>query len=121
MKIVRFDSGRIGISDGSKVVDVTPEGGQSWPPVEILRFVRDFDLDAAGKIFASSPGQPLSEVRLQAPIIWPNKLLAFPVNYTEHGKEMNSVNRADRNGFFLKTSSCIIGPNDKIVIPDIPG
>jgi len=60
-------------------------------------------------------------VRLQAPIEWPNKLLAFPVNDVAHGAEMKSKNRADINGFFLKANSSLSGPAGPIVLPELPG
>src|SRR5262249_40101988 len=69
----------------------------------------------------NSPGIELAKARLEAPIVWPNKLLAYPVNYLAHGQEMNSSNRANLNGFFLKANSSISGPEDAIVLPDIRG
>jgi 2-keto-4-pentenoate hydratase/2-oxohepta-3-ene-1,7-dioic acid hydratase in catechol pathway len=32
---------------------------------------------------------------------------------------MNSLNRADRNGFFMKAGSLIVSPSDVIVLPDV--
>ena len=63
----------------------------------------------------------MSEVRLSAPVRWPSKLIAFPANYQRHIEEMRSVNRADHNGFFLKSTASIVGPNDAIVLPPIEG
>jgi 2-keto-4-pentenoate hydratase/2-oxohepta-3-ene-1,7-dioic acid hydratase in catechol pathway len=59
-------------------------------------------------------------IRLEAPILWPNKLIAYPVNYVAHGEERNTSLRADVNGFFLKASSSLSGPQDPIVLPDLP-
>jgi 2-keto-4-pentenoate hydratase/2-oxohepta-3-ene-1,7-dioic acid hydratase in catechol pathway len=124
MKIVRFNGGRIGVLRDDRVYDATELLGfepTAWPPVAMVRLIAQFEtsralLDAA----ASGPGLKLTEVRLDAPIVWPNKLLAYPVNYTAHGTEMNSANRADINGFFLKANSSISGPQDPIVLPDLP-
>jgi 2-keto-4-pentenoate hydratase/2-oxohepta-3-ene-1,7-dioic acid hydratase in catechol pathway len=124
MKVVRFDGGRIGLIDGADVLDVshlvdgTPA---AWPPAGVLRLIRDYETLAPTALRADCPRKPLAEVKLEAPIVWPNKLMAFPVNYAAHGEEMNSANRADRNGFFLKAASSISGPNDPIVLPDLPG
>jgi 2-keto-4-pentenoate hydratase/2-oxohepta-3-ene-1,7-dioic acid hydratase in catechol pathway len=120
MKIVRFDGDRVGLVEGEDIVDFTNDvGGEgAWPPVGMLRFIRSFaTLTKDGRTRAR---KPLSAARLEAPVVWPNKLLAFPVNYLAHGEEMASVNRANLNGFFLKANSSISGPNDPIILPDVP-
>lgn len=120
MKIVRFDGGKIGITDGTDVVEVAGVD-KEWPPVAMLRFVRDFDRNKGEYDFDGGKKIKLSSVRLDAPIVWPNKIVAYPVNYLAHGDEMRSGNRANLNGFFLKANSSISGPNDPIVLPDAPG
>jgi 2-keto-4-pentenoate hydratase/2-oxohepta-3-ene-1,7-dioic acid hydratase in catechol pathway len=55
-----------------------------------------------------------------APIVWPHNLFAYPVNYIAHQTEMASTHRADLNGYFLKATSSISGPQDPIVLPDLP-
>ena len=50
------------------------------------------------RIEAALPGlprRPLSEVRLETPVPWPNKVIAYPVNYHDHGREMQAGYRAD--------------------------
>lgn len=64
-------------------------------------------------------GDPLNEVRLETPLVWPHKLLAYPVNYLAHGHEMKSANRANINGFFMKSSSSLSGPAEPIVLPEV--
>jgi 2-keto-4-pentenoate hydratase/2-oxohepta-3-ene-1,7-dioic acid hydratase in catechol pathway len=124
MKLVRFDGGRIGLLEDGKVYDASQYIGDdphAWPPVGMVKLIADFDalkpkLEAALK----GEGNPLASVRLDAPLVWPHKLLAYPVNYLAHGHEMNSKNRANINGFFMKSNSSISGPNDAIVLPDLP-
>jgi 2-keto-4-pentenoate hydratase/2-oxohepta-3-ene-1,7-dioic acid hydratase in catechol pathway len=124
VRLVRFNEGRVGVLRGDGVHDVTDAAGvdpAAWPPTGMLQLIRNFGslrqkLEAA----TASPGVPLASVRLLAPIVWPHNLFAYPVNYTEHGKEMNSPNRADKNGYFLKAASSISGPQDPIVLPDVP-
>ena len=44
MKIVRFNEGRIGASDGCKVIDISTLCGVvpgEWPPVGINRLIRN--------------------------------------------------------------------------------
>lgn len=124
MRVVRFNGGRVGLVTGDGLVDVTElttDSVHDWPPVGVLRLIRNFTKLSAAAASKRTGAMPLSTVRLDAPIEWPNKLLAFPVNYKAHGAEMKSANRADLNGFFLKANSSISGPNDSIVLPDLPG
>ncbi|WP_425418544.1 fumarylacetoacetate hydrolase family protein [Oricola indica] len=126
MKIARFDGGRIGIVTEAGITDVTDLAGVEsgeWPPVGPLRMIAEFDrlrgpLEAA---VASRPAKSLDEVRLETPVPWPNKLIAYPVNYHDHAREMTSTGLANIQGFFLKANSSIIGPADAIETPNIDG
>src|SRR5882724_569288 len=121
MKIARFDNNRIGVVRGEAIVDVTdmvdPSPG-AWPPVAMNRLIAEFT-EYRGKLerAASAKGIPLSSVKLLTPIPWPNKVIAYPVNYHEHGLEMGSSYRANNQGFFLKPPSALSGPSDPIVLP----
>lgn len=125
MKLFRFNGGRIGITVDNISYDVTDALGidtQAWPPVQMVQLIANFDKRMPG--IADHPKTrriDLAAARLEVPIEWPNKLLAYPVNYVKHGEEMKSANRADLNGFFLKANSSLSGPNDPIVLPDLPG
>lgn len=126
MKIVRYNEGRVGISDGRKIVDVSPLCGAEpgeWPPVSIHRLLRDFgslhaSLEAT---LAAEPGVPIEAVHLLTPVPWPNKLMAYPVNYHDHAKEMASTGLASVQGYFLKAASSLAGPADAIELPALPG
>ena len=71
----------------------------------------------------------LEEVRLEAPVQWPNKVIAFPANYHAHIEEMKhgagsgviSTYKASGQGFFLKANSSLSGPADGIVLPPLDG
>jgi 2-keto-4-pentenoate hydratase/2-oxohepta-3-ene-1,7-dioic acid hydratase in catechol pathway len=125
MKLFRFDGGRIGLTQGERSYDITDALGvdtKSWPPVQMVQLIADFARRTDGITqHPRTKAIDLAAVRLEVPIEWPNKLLAYPVNYVKHGEEMKSTNRADRNGFFLKANSSLSGPNDPIVLPDLPG
>ncbi|MEX0923693.1 MAG: fumarylacetoacetate hydrolase family protein [Rhodovibrionaceae bacterium] len=125
MKFVGYDGGQIGVLHEETVHDLTDLPGvehQVWPPSAMLRFIREFERYAgAAQDAVTKPGRSINEVHLETPLQWPNKVIAYPINYDSHGSEMNSPNRADRNGFFLKPSSALSGPADPIVLPDIPG
>lgn len=126
MRLVGFDDDRVGVLIDDRVVELTDlvdVHGGSWPPTAMLRLIRDYDrlrpqIEARA---GAGAGIPLAGVRLSAPVRWPSKLIAFPANYQRHIEEMKSVNRADHNGFFLKSTASIVGPNDAIVLPPIDG
>ena len=125
MKLFRFDDGRIGMQAGQESYDITDALGidtKMWPPVQMVQVIRHFCESAPAVLEHPKTRRiDLDAVRLLVPIEWPNKLLAMPVNYVAHGAEMNSANRADLNGFFLKANSSLSGPNDAVVLPDLPG
>lgn len=131
MKIVNFNQERIGILEGETIADVSDVvdyDPSSWPPTGMLRFIASFDhigerirdrLRTARRI-------PLSEVRLNCPVTWPNKVIAYPANYRAHIDEMKtgtgliSTYNASGQGFFLKANSSLSGPTDPIVLPALP-
>ncbi|AXK82319.1 hypothetical protein DW352_18415 [Pseudolabrys taiwanensis] len=119
MKIARFDGGRIGVVIDGTVRDVTAAAGidpEEWPPVGPVRLIADFDKlkPALLKAAAGAKPVPLDQVRFETPVPWPNKLIAYPVNYRDHATEMTSVGFANVQGFFLKANSSLSGAADPI-------
>lgn len=126
MRLVSFNGQRIGVLKDRRVVDVTglaPGDDLQWPPVLMIRTIARFpDLAAKlAEVAKAEEGIPLSEVKLAAPVQWPNKVIAYPTNYDDHITEMRSSGRSDRLGFFLKANSSLCGPADPIVLPEIDG
>jgi 2-keto-4-pentenoate hydratase/2-oxohepta-3-ene-1,7-dioic acid hydratase in catechol pathway len=126
MKIARFNGGRIGIVIGDTIRDVTEAAGidpQEWPPVGPLRLIANFAAlrDKLAVAAQAATVIPLGEARLETPVPWPNKVIAYPTNYRDHAAEMSSTTRADLQGYFLKANSSLSGPNDPIEMPDVPG
>ncbi|MCC5986092.1 MAG: fumarylacetoacetate hydrolase family protein [Pararhodobacter sp.] len=130
MKLARFDAGpvksRIGVVTGSQIVDVTEAAGvdpAEWPPIGPTRLLADFDRLRPGLERAAAQGEPilLSQVTLLTPVPWPNKVVAFPVNYHAHGAEMGAGYRATNQGFFLKPNSSLSGAGEPVVLPETPG
>lgn len=126
MKILRFNGASVGVSDGRKVVDVSAlcgAGEADWPPVAMNRLIRDFDAlrPELERRLQAEPGVPIDQVRLETPVPWPNKLMAYPVNYHDHAKEMASRGLANMQGYFLKANSSLSGPDDAIELPALPG
>jgi 2-keto-4-pentenoate hydratase/2-oxohepta-3-ene-1,7-dioic acid hydratase in catechol pathway len=124
VRLVRFDEGRIGVLQGDTLHDATAAIGldlSAWPPVGMIQLIRNFAaLKPKLEQVARAPGIPLAQARLLAPIVWPHNLFAYPVNYIAHQTEMASAHRADLNGYFLKAASSISGPQEPIVLPDLP-
>ena len=59
----------------------------------------------------------VKSVKLQAPVPKPSKIIAAPVNYLLHQKEMNAALTVERLGVFLKAPSSIIGPGENVILP----
>ena len=131
MKICRFDDDRLGIVIGDKVHDVTaaqseiraaaPYATQGDAVIAALPAWRA----RLEKMAASSPGKPLAQVKLLAPVARPSKLLGAPTNYRKHIEEMstgaNAANSGGRfpmdietAGIFLKSNSSLVGPSEGI-------
>src|SRR5258708_497004 len=131
MKIASFDQERIGLVDGDSVVDVSELVGHesaSWPPTGMLRFISSFDRikPKLSGILGSARRTPLSKVRLNCPILWPNKVIAYPANYHDHIYEMKTGTglisglNARGKGCFLRGNESLSGPEDPIVLPPLP-
>ncbi|WBY01542.1 fumarylacetoacetate hydrolase family protein [Ramlibacter tataouinensis] len=126
MKLIRFDGGRVGVVDAQRVFDITDivrEDPVAWPPTGICRVIRDFDSfrPAIADRIKGGAGVPLDSVRLETPVPWPNKLMAYPVNYHDHAKEMASKGLANVQGYFLKSNSSLAGPSDRVELPALAG
>jgi 2-keto-4-pentenoate hydratase/2-oxohepta-3-ene-1,7-dioic acid hydratase in catechol pathway len=125
MKLFRFNGGRIGVTSKNVSYDLTDALGidvNMWPPVQMVQLIADYDKRMAGILEHPKTRKiDLPATQLQVPIEWPNKLLAYPANYRLHQVEMNSKNQANVNGFFMKANTSLSGPNDPIVLPNLPG
>ena len=126
MKLVRYNTGNIGVLRGDQVHDISEvigAGRGHWPPVEMNRLIRDFEALRGDIERAADRAHPvpLASVRLQTPVPWPNKLMAYPVNYHDHATEMSSVGFANIQGYFLKAASSLCGAGDSIVLPNLTG
>ncbi len=100
MKIIRFTAGarpRYGILDGDtvKVLSGTPFRG--------IRY--------SGQVLAREDVKPL------APCL-PSKIVAVGANYRRHAEELR-IRLPTEPLLFLKPSTAVIGPDDRIVYPDM--
>lgn len=125
MKLARFDDQKIGLIHAGTVIDVSDLVGEdagAWPPVAMNRLIANFAaLRGTLESALTRSGIPIERVKLHTPIPWPSKVIAYPVNYHEHGEEMHTAYRANNQGFFLKPPSALSGPSEPIVLPALPG
>ena len=130
MRLASFDGGHVGVVSGDEIIDVTDLSGLDadfWPPVHMVRIIAGRSRAELEDAVRGRPSAPLDAVRLEPPIRWPNKVIAFPANYHAHIDEMREVGRlvskapASGQGFFLKACSSLSGPADPIALPPIAG
>jgi 2-keto-4-pentenoate hydratase/2-oxohepta-3-ene-1,7-dioic acid hydratase in catechol pathway len=74
------------------------------------------------KEMGSAFPQPLSDVRLAAPILYPPNIYCAAANYVDHGKEMKDGGLPDKSQarpfFFAKLPrQTVIGPDEPVQIP----
>jgi 2-keto-4-pentenoate hydratase/2-oxohepta-3-ene-1,7-dioic acid hydratase in catechol pathway len=133
MKLVRFDGDRVGLLIGDTIHDVSERAGGAeggFPPVRMVSLIARY-ADRPGALAADLHALPrlkADSVRLECPIGWPNKVIAFPANFGAHVEESHrlpsgpvSHSAASGQGFFLKANSSLSGPCDPIVLPPLTG
>lgn len=120
MKIARFHVGdgptRLGRIDSDRVTDISTQVGTSLRSIlPILPSLKEQILSADGE------AHPLDGVVLEAPIDNPQKYLGIGMNYKEHAEEARraGIPVPANQMWFNKQVSCITGPYDNIVKPDV--
>jgi 2-keto-4-pentenoate hydratase/2-oxohepta-3-ene-1,7-dioic acid hydratase in catechol pathway len=121
MKIARFDAGngvRIGLIEGDEIVDVSAAGYD-----DVTAVIKGGDAALAALAVAAGEGRraPIAAVTLHAPIERPGKYLAIGMNYRKHIDEgaKLGIGAPPKQMWFNKQTTCITGPNDGIVKPDV--
>lgn len=126
MKIALFNQNNLGIILEDRIYHIDREEfwDASRPQESLLNLMENYDDFSKNLDFLiqNSPSFLIDEVKLDAPIPRPGKIIAAPVNYYLHQDEMNQqFNNAeytvDQLGFFLKAPSSIIGPGETIKLP----
>ncbi len=122
MKLARFrvDQGpaRLGRVDGDVVVDITDALGVGSSVKELLPTIVDLEPTI---IAAEGQRHPLDAVWLLPPVDAPQKYLGIGMNYREHAEEARKagITIPENQFWFNKQVSCISGPHDPIVKPEI--
>lgn len=124
MKIIRYDDNQIGLVRGAEVIDVSDVVGvprDLWPPIGMNRLIAGYDAlrPRLLQLLETSAGVPLAGVKLLTPVPAASKVVAYPINYHDHGNEMGREYRANTQGFFLKPPSSLSGAGEPIVLPNI--
>lgn len=131
MRLCRFGKNRLGLLREDRVIDVTrvldrlPSHRYPFPPYDSLIANLDALREPIEDEANSKPGVPYANVELASPIANPGKIVAAPVNYKKHLEEAredpeihhrNQIAEIQRVGLFLKATSSLIGPSERIVI-----
>ena len=77
------------------------------PTPKTIDDIRRFDISGAPSAAAS---------RLGSPVATPGKFVAIGLNYSDHAKESGMAIPSEPV-VFMKATSCIVGPNDPIILP----
>jgi 2-keto-4-pentenoate hydratase/2-oxohepta-3-ene-1,7-dioic acid hydratase in catechol pathway len=130
MRFCRFNDHRLGVVRGTLVHDVTTvlEGlpALRWPTPAGDHFFNHFEAlrPQMQALADTTPGVPVSSVRLLSPVGNPGKIVAAPVNYQLHLDESRAdtainfgtqVKTIADYGVFLKATSSMIGASQAVV------
>ena len=131
MRLYVFDDFRLGIGapDGA-LVDVTSlVGGDVAPTTRVSALIAGWDRPAVDEAVDRGPRLAFRDVALRAPQPWPATLIAAPVNFRRHQREMGgpdgiyagaTIATIETYAGFVKASGSVVGPDQPIVLP-LPG
>jgi 2-keto-4-pentenoate hydratase/2-oxohepta-3-ene-1,7-dioic acid hydratase in catechol pathway len=128
MKLAVFNDFRVGLVEGTQLLDVTPAlpaALDALPEQRMNWLIANWsDARAAlQRARADAKAQPLDGVRLLAPNPAPAHVFAAPANYRKHIGELGDrvVTKKGRTareqGFFLKAPGSIVGPGGILGVP----
>ena len=117
MRFIFFDDFKPGVVMGETAWDISahiPPLSLNHPQ-EVLRYIiTNYDtlMPNLQRHCAASAGVPLASLRLRPPVPKPVHLLGAMNNYKKDGRFTDL-------DFFLKSSTCLIGPGDTIELPEL--
>ena len=133
MKLCRYGDDRLGVVRGDLVHDVTEAQTEirNSSPYAMLGDAVVAALpqwrERLERLRRQSPGKPIAQVRLLAPVARPTKLTCAPTNYQAHIEEMKKASAQPGSqivsaqsskileaGMFLKANSSLVGPSEGI-------
>lgn len=121
MKLAFFNDYKLSVVTERGIVDVSgavKSINKATPQYLMGQVIGDFAKwkPVFEKLVKKGPPTPLSKVKLRAPLPEPARIIAMSVNYMGDG--VGGGNVPDINAFH-KSPSCIIGPGEKVVLPDV--
>lgn len=136
MKLATFERDgkkRLGmVLDGERVLDLSAAAAGTLANVaehgSMLSLLEEGEEapNAVRQIAARAPETaiyPLSEVQLQAPILYPRKLFCLAGNYAEHiregGRDVAEKDKVTPRIFMKPPTTTVVGPYDAIRIPPV--
>jgi len=91
---------------------------QKLPPTMIELLWQDDGIERARRAAEAAPEIPPTDVRFEAPVPRPGKVLAIGLNYRDHAEE-SGQEIPQRPVVFAKASTCIVGPGHPVHIPRV--
>jgi 2-keto-4-pentenoate hydratase/2-oxohepta-3-ene-1,7-dioic acid hydratase in catechol pathway len=120
MKIATFTEGgktRLGIVRGDSVVDLSRAAPKLPTDMKSFLLAGETAWDKARMVAGDSARtMPIADVRLEAPITNPGKILAIGLNYGDHVTE-SGVEKPKHQIWFNKQCNTVAGPEDPVLIP----
>jgi 2-keto-4-pentenoate hydratase/2-oxohepta-3-ene-1,7-dioic acid hydratase in catechol pathway len=121
MKLLFFDDYRLGVLRGDTVIDVhdVVRDIPHLEPQQLMAGLIEGFVEYRPRLeqaVASGQGRPVDQLNVRPPLPRPRNIVCMAVNYMEDGtrSEPAPINA------FLKSPNAIIGPQDTMVLPDVP-
>ena len=117
MKLIRYgESGKekIGVQIEDRNYDVSAFGGDYNE-----EFFADNGLARLEEFVKANEGKLIeipADARLGAPFVRPSKIVCIGLNYRDHAEETGAKIPAEPI-IFMKSTTALVGPNDKVMIP----
>ncbi len=121
MKLAYFDEFKLGVVKGDAIFDVSAvvKGLPHAGPGDLISAVIANFAAYRGKLddaAATAAAIPLASVRLRPTLPKPGNIVCMAVNYMENG----TLPKPAPINAFHKSAAAIIGPDDTMVLPDVP-
>jgi 2-keto-4-pentenoate hydratase/2-oxohepta-3-ene-1,7-dioic acid hydratase in catechol pathway len=120
LKLATFSQGgstRIGVVVEHEIVDLAVAAPGLPTEMKALLAAGEDALATARSAAESGDGRlPLTDVRLEAPILAPPKFIGIGLNYRDHAAE-SGMDPPEHPMMFNKQSTCVVGPDAPIHLP----
>ena len=120
MKLATFSQGgstRIGVVVEHEIVDLAVAAPGLPTEMKALLAAGEDALATARSAAESGDGRlPLTDVKLEAPILAPPKFIGIGLNYRDHAAE-SGMDPPEHPMMFNKQSTCVVGPDAPIHLP----